>query len=362
MPHNNDCETKNLNKIPSFNAYRKDIPKYGFGTAHVIRYGPTNEAGSITESQFRELLDHAIGLGVRRIDCAPFYGTQKLVGEVLDKLISDGTVYRKDLFITSQLPINMMRPENVVRSIKRTLRELRLTYVDLFLIHAPFGTKNNGNDDDMFPLDSSGRIVADTEEFLLESAWTKLVELKKLKFFKYIGLSNVDREQLDRCNRIHQIDVVQNEYHLYNSQRDLIDYCDDTGVHFEAHTAFGCPQLARQLSMPTFDTDPVVLRIAHDNNLTPPQVINQWLHSQPISHVIRSDNISQLEENVGAAKSIDLSMNEMIELDVLNRNWRLNYFDQYKGLTAHPEYVYRTKLIKAGCIEGRQGNSRPFRF
>jgi len=314
-------------------AFLKGIPKYGFGTAFKLGDGE----GETSEQDFRKLLRRAIELGCRHIDCAPLYGTQRIVGEVLKEFAD--VVPRTELFITSKLPVNMMQDDHIERSLRRTLEDLQLTYVDLFLIHAPFSTQHL-SDENIYPIDQEGNLLLDESEGLLESAWTKLVDLKAKGLTKYIGLSNINLEQLIRLNHIHQVDVAQNEYHLFYQDREFFDFCEEIDVHYEAYAAFGCPPKAKRENKPSFLTCPTVQRIAKEYCLTPAQVIIQWLHQQPLSYIIRSDTISQLEENINATHNMTLSINSMIDLDSLNQNARLYLYDEYQGLTRHREYPF----------------------
>lgn len=322
-----------------------DIPKLGFGTAFKIRNGCE---GEISELGFKELLQEAIELGCIHIDCAPLYGTQTLVGQVLENSLQALT--RSELFITSKLPVNMMRQDLIEKSLKRTLKELKIAYLDLFLIHGPFSTKHV-NDDQIYPLDDAKNLMIDDREGLLESCWAKLVELKQKGYCRFVGLSNINPEQLNRMNKIHQVDVVQNEYHLYNQDRDLFERCKELGVHFEAFAAFGCPPKSRHENKSTFLDDPAVRQIAIENNLSEAQVVLQWLHQKPLSYVIRSDNPTQLAENVEAIRGkLSLSEGDLNKLDSLNMDARLYFYDNHNGITKHREYPF-TKQI---------GRSLPF--
>ncbi|KAF2889833.1 hypothetical protein ILUMI_16340 [Ignelater luminosus] len=105
------------------------IPVVGFGTFQ----SQSNEVG--------EAVKHAINVGYRHIDCAYFYENEKEVGDAIREKINDGTVKREDLFITSKL-WNTFHSENlVVPTCKETLQNLGLDYLDLYLIHWPFGWK-----------------------------------------------------------------------------------------------------------------------------------------------------------------------------------------------------------------------------
>lgn len=330
-------------------AYLEAVPKYAFGTAYELASNELDSGGAgdkITEPQLRALIKGAIELGCRHFDCAPLYKTQHIVGQVLKEAIgsssSSSRLSRREFFIASKLPVNMMRPENIDRSIRRILDELQLNYLDLFLIHAPFSTKYTGEDENIYPLDAkTGQILLDDQENLLEAAWLKLAELKRRGLVRYIGLSNVNLDQLSRLNSLYHVDVVQNEYHIYNQDRTIFDYCEELDVHFEAYAAFGSPIKAKLNNLPSFLTDPVVQRVARENNLTVAQVNIQWIHQQPLSYVIKCDTYQQLQENLDSIHNAKVPMNDMIELDSLNRNVRIYYFDEHQGITKHREYPFR---------------------
>lgn len=318
-------------------AFLADVPKYGFGTAFSIGSGE----GQTSAECLKELVEQAIKLGCRHFDCAPLYGTQPIVGAAIKQQMAANSIARSEIFITSKLPVNMMRQDKIEKSFRSTLAELDVSYLDLYLIHAPFATKYVA-DDDIYPRDAEGNLLLDEQEDLLECAWRKLIELKQRGYVRYIGASNINIRQLDRLLKVGQVDVVQNEYHLYHQDREFFDYCEEVDVHYEAYAAFGCPPKAKLDNRPTFMSDPVVGRIADENNLNRAQVIMQWLHQQPLSYIIRTDNISQLEENIKATSKITLSINDMIDLDSLNQNARLyRYDDSHNGIARHIEYPFK---------------------
>lgn len=88
-----------------------------------------------------ELLRSAFKIGYRHLDCAFLYKNEELIGNQLHEILNESNYRRTDLFITSKLPMNGMKPDHIEYYVNKSLNNLNISYFDLYLIHAPFAVK-----------------------------------------------------------------------------------------------------------------------------------------------------------------------------------------------------------------------------
>lgn len=205
--------------------------------------------------------------GIRCIDCAWSYFNQEIVGEVLQEIFAKGKIKRNDVFITSKLWNTHHRPDLVEKELKQTLGQLKLDYIDLFLIHTPVAFQSR-DDDEAFPKDENGHIILDNIDILDTCKAMEDVQRKGLT--RFIGMSNFNLDQLQHLYNNCTIKpyAIQNECHLNNQQKNLLKYCEEHNIYLIAHTTIGRPPTKGPKGCPLIE-DPVVVEIANSLGVKP---------------------------------------------------------------------------------------------
>ena len=105
------------------------------------------------EEVIKSVIKNGIDIGYRHIDTAYFYQNEMFIGEKLREIFKRKTIRRSDLFVTSKLWNTYHSRRKVIEGLRLTLRRLGIYYLDLYLIHFPFGFEEGGED---FPLTAEG--------------------------------------------------------------------------------------------------------------------------------------------------------------------------------------------------------------
>ncbi|MFJ1925227.1 MULTISPECIES: aldo/keto reductase [unclassified Streptomyces] len=251
------------------------IPQLGFGTFQIPPDGT------------RDATLAALETGYRHIDTAEMYGNEKEVGQA----VMDSGLDRADVFVTSKLNNDAHGHDDAHRAFDRTMEELGLDYLDLFLIH--------------WPLPGKGDFV---------ETWKALEEIYRSGRTKSIGVSNFQPHHLRRLLENSEVvpAVNQIEAHPYLTQDDVRAF----GAEHEIATEAWSP-----IAQGKVLDDPAINRIADRVGRTPAQVTLRW-------HIQRGDIIfpksvtrKRVEENF-ALFDFDLSEADIGEISALNRNER----------------------------------------
>ncbi|KAF9973303.1 NAD(P)H-dependent D-xylose reductase (XR) [Actinomortierella ambigua] len=267
---------------------------------------------------------NAIKAGYRLIDCASDYGNEVEVGQGIRRAISEGLVKREDLFVTSKLWNTCHAKEHVPQACRRTLDDLGLDYVDLYLIHFPISLK-------YVPFEE--RYPAEWGNFELDpvpmhETWGAMEELVRKGWVKNIGVSNFTAillmDLLSYC-KIRPA-VLHIEIHPYLSNNEMIKYAQKEGLAVQAYSSFG-PQSYLELGVDTgiqllFEND-VLKRIGANHKKSVAQVILRWLVQKKVAVIPKSSNPVRLVENAQLF-DFELTAEEMKDIEKLNKDFRMN--------------------------------------
>ncbi len=259
--------------------------------------------------EVKKAVIHAIEYGYRHIDCAAIYGNENEVGEGIEDCIKKGVVSRKDLWITSKLWNNAHKKEDAKPAIEKTLKDLKLDYLDLYLVHWPVAFKAGVG----FPENENDYLSL--TEASLEETWKVMQDLQADGLSKHIGVSNFNEKKIQKLIDLggQKPENNQIELHPYLQQQDLVDYCHRNDIHITAYSPLGSmdrPTAMKRENEPIPLENEVIKSVAQSHDASPAQILIAWALQRNTSVIPKSTNPKRLEENF-AAQKITLTPNEM---------------------------------------------------
>lgn len=279
---------------------KDEFPVFGLGT---FRSQPNLVYDAVKE---------AIKMGYRHIDCAMLYGNEKEVGQALSDCFKQGIVQRKDLWITSKLWSNSHGKDNVIPALKKSLSDLQLTYLDLYLVHWPVAIKENV----LFP--QSPKDFYSYDEVPLTNTWEGMIQARQEGLTKHIGVSNysISKLKLLMQDKENYPEVNQIELHPYFQQKPLSEFCKANGIIITAYAPLGSGQTQELLQ------DQTIVSIAQKHKMTPAQVLIKW--QIEIGNVVipKSVKTHRLRENF-EAQNFKLDSQDLAQIDKLNEERRI---------------------------------------
>ncbi|XP_071453618.1 1,5-anhydro-D-fructose reductase [Hetaerina americana] len=307
------------------------IPALGFGT------------WQSSDEELEKAIDCALKAGYRHIDTAYAYENEKALGRVLKKWIDSGKIKREDLFIVTKLPEIGNRPSGVVKYLQRSLDYLQLSYVDLYLVHTPFGYYERG--EDLHPMTEEGVIDIDVSTDH-NAIWKAMEDQVLAGKARSIGISNFNEKQIERIwNSAERIkpSMLQVELHLYFQQKDLVNFCHAKNIKVCAYSPLGSRGSSQLLGkeLPDVLNNEVVKEIAEKHGKTPAQILLRHIIQRGVAAIPKSTNPQRILQNIQVF-DFELSSEDMNKLNDQDQGkaGRILDFSFFKGVPDHPEYPF----------------------
>jgi diketogulonate reductase-like aldo/keto reductase len=230
----------------------------------------------------------AIRIGYRHIDCAAVYNNEPEIGKTLTEVFNEGHVTRKDLFITSKLAATQMHPTEVIPALKKTLSELQLEYLDLYLVHLPIPVQIKDGKPGVRRLGGLG----------VQDVWRELEKAYDQGLVKAIGVSNYGVAMLNDCLNYARIPpaVNQIELHPFFPQVELVKFCKENNVAVTAFASLGAPGLDRS-SKPDLLHNEMIESFAQKYEKSTSQILLRWSVQQDIIVIPKSVSEERIKQN-----------------------------------------------------------------
>lgn len=232
-----------------------EMPQLGFGVYQI----PLEETA--------EAVYQAIKAGYRLIDTASIYGNEKETGEGIKRAINEDLVTRDELFITSKLFILQASEDKAKETIEHSLKVMGLDYLDLYLIHQPYGD--------------------------IYGAWRSMVAAQKAGKLRAIGISNFKSAKMIEFIGLNEVkpQINQIEVNPWNQRIEDQEWHEKYGVQVEAWAPFA--EGRHELF-----TNPVLTEIGKQYGKTVGQVVLRWLIQRGIVALAKSVHPERMAENI----------------------------------------------------------------
>ena len=288
------------------------IPVLGLGTWQ----SDPNEIGPVIRC--------AVERGYRHFDCAAMYRNEAEIGLAFQDCIVNGLCKREDLFVTSKLAPDDMFSDRINDAVKKTLDELRLEYLDLYLIHWPHRINVKGK---------TTEVEVYNENWMGE-VWAVLESIFTTGKIRAIGVSNFSIKKIEKILQTNTVKPVVNqvENHIYFQQPIMKHFLDANQIIMQAYSPLGSPQRKSATAQdPIVLTDPVVKRIAATHHATPAQICLSFLLRDDRVVLAKSVNPKRLKENFDSLQ-VQLTEEDIIHLTAVDKKFRLfraNFLSPY---------------------------------
>ena len=273
-------------------------------------YIPSIGLGTYKIEPIKEIIDKAIRLGYRFIDTAKIYQNEKEIGEVVNDLIDKKVINRSEIFLCTKLWND--DHEDPITALKQSLKNLNLSYVDLFIIHWPIG-KVEENKVNQTPL---------------YKTWFKLEECVSMGLTKSIGVSNFNLQLLLDLTSYAKIQPICNqiELHPFLVQDNLVQFCKSYNIAVITYNPLNKGSYIKQVSDDEkYDLfkNPVIKSLCEKYDRAPAQIILNWHLYRGLIPIPKSSNEGRLKENL-ISSGFKMEENDYKLISSLDINKRFN--------------------------------------
>ena len=278
------------------------------------------------------LVEEAVRVGYRHLDSACDYGNEVEAGEGIRRVLRGGLCRREDLWVTSKLWNTFHAPEHVRPACERTLRDLGLDHLDLYLVHFPIAlayvSPETRYPPGWFFDPDAPRPAMRAARVPLAETWRAMEDLVRAGLVRHVGVCNYGVSLLRDLLASASIRpaVLQVELHPYLVQEKLLRFCREEGIAVTAFSPLGAPSyvpLGMATTAEAVLEDPVVVEIARAVERTPAQVVLRWAVQRGTGVIPKTSRTERLRENL-AIGDFSLAPAQMEAIARLDRGRRFN--------------------------------------
>lgn len=253
-----------------------------------------------------KVFSEALSVGYRLMDTGTLYGNDEFIGDVVYDKLSSQELKREDVFIETKIAPWQHGKDNTHTAVIDSLKRLKLSYLDLVLVHWPGVAKVPPKD----PKNKSMR----------QETWFELENLVSLGKVKSIGVSNYTENHLKDLLSYCKIKptVNQVEFHPMCYQKQLLDFCKSNSIYLQAYSSLGSSQ-SKPPGWTVLFGDETVKSIANKHKKTIPQVLLRWGLQHDCLLIPKTSKVENLKPNIDIF-DFELDSDDMTKLNSLNKD------------------------------------------